>query len=136
MYDKPAAWVPIWPTRCPKPGSRRWPNGTIEWLAEAVPTTAWRAKHMAGYPWLYACICATVVRQQIEDLRVEYRLTVNQWGRLLPARTVKRLVADTIAEGERLTLLLEQIRTVEAALATGRGMTPPTAAVEAEDTKQ
>ena len=122
MPDK--LWIPSWPSRCPGPGDAAWPDGTVRWFAEAVPATAWRAEHMAGYPWLYACICLTVVRGQLEALRAEYRLTVSHWGPLLPAKTRIKLVADTVAEGKRLAMLLEQIRTVEAALAKGRGMVP------------
>lgn len=57
-----------------------------------------------------------VVRADLEALRAQYRLTAT-WDTLLPPGTHRALMAATAREGNRMSMLLDQVVALEEALA-------------------
>ena len=93
----------------------------MNWLVDQVPALDWRRSILAGQPWMMTIIAVAVIRSDLDALREQYRLTANTWWPLLPDPTARALLAATGREGQRLTVLLEQVLALEEALSPGQG---------------
>jgi len=93
----------------------------MNWLVDQVPALDWRRSILAGQPWMMTIIAVAAIRADLAALREQYRLTAGAWWSMLPDPTARALLAATGREGQRLTVLLEQVLALEEALSPGQG---------------
>lgn len=127
MSEQSSPWnQTAWPKDCPRPGDPAWPDGAIRWLHDHIPGNTWRHRSLTGHPWVLSTTAAIHIRAQLDALREQYSLTINMWAPLLPPAVAQSLVDDTVREGRRLAVLLDEVLALEVALAPGgmRGPSP------------